>query len=160
MSSSNSGASLKQELNSRLGKLVLCSTTSLCWAVLPASQVWMMPKLWELYAPSPQEIYAEGEFQGMSFLKFDTGNVCDTALRIVRVARCKEGGNHVWIQPVKPLDIRVLKSFIFGTKHALSKYCGNKNQFGLTSTRLRSQGSCSWRRLCLHSQGHRQQPQD
>ena len=92
-----------------------------------ATKDWVSNTLWELYGPWPQEMYTKSESNGMLFAKFNTSIERDTAVRLLRGAKCEENGKQIWAKADKPVEIRVLQSLVFGTKHALGKYY-EKNQ--------------------------------
>ena len=70
------------------------------------------------------------KFRGLIFARFGSNGERDMAVRLLRGANCMEGNQDIWAKPDKPLDIRVLQSLVFGTKHALSKYYDKSQIWG------------------------------
>ncbi|CAK0860472.1 unnamed protein product [Prorocentrum cordatum] len=89
---------------------------------LDSAKGWVHDKVWELYAPQPEEIYTKGELQGIIFAKFGTIGDRDAAVKAFRKASFKEGGNTVWAKHDQPLQKRVVTSIVFGVKHLLKKW--------------------------------------
>ena len=91
-----------------------------------AAKNWVYNKLWELHGPITKDIYPKGDFKNIVFVKFSTKGECDKAIQLLRQAQCKEGGNDVWAKPEKPLEVRVLRSIVFGTKHDMTNFYPKK----------------------------------
>ena len=78
--------------------------------------------MWDLYGPALAAVYAKGQFHDIAFAKFFTPADRDSALRLLQQRQYKEGGNKVWMKADNPMDVRVLRSFVYGMKHNLGAY--------------------------------------
>ena len=91
------------------------------------AEKWLKEKLWHLYGPQPTEVYVKGDFKGIAFAKFPTTGERDRAVSVLKAAGAHEGGDPVWAKPDLPLEVRVLKRFLFEAKHVLTSIWGYPN---------------------------------
>ncbi|CAK0820226.1 unnamed protein product [Prorocentrum cordatum] len=83
---------------------------------------WIEANMWDLYGPQPAEVYSKGEFRGLIFVRFRSRADRDTAVKLLRQASLKEGGNDIWAKRDMVLPKRILTSFAFSVKHLLKQW--------------------------------------
>ena len=83
---------------------------------------WITDQLWHLYGPQPGDIFTKGDFKSVIFAKFASKGQRDTAANLLQKARMTEGGSPVWARPDHPLEMRVLRSLVFGTKYVMKQW--------------------------------------
>ncbi|CAK0822596.1 unnamed protein product [Prorocentrum cordatum] len=83
---------------------------------------WIEANMWDLYGPQPAEVYSKGELRGLIFVRFRSRADRDTAVKLLRQASLKEGGNDIWAKRDMVLPKRILTSFAFSVKHLLKQW--------------------------------------
>ena len=83
---------------------------------------WIKNKLWELWGPTPVDVYTKGDFNGMVFCKFQTEVEKEQAISIVRANTLTYGDKEIKMWPDAPAVERIPKSFLFALKRLLLKW--------------------------------------
>ena len=95
-----------------------------------AAYSWLKDKMWYLHGPQPVEMYIKGEFDGILFVKLESNEDRDAA---VRVLRSNTNGNNsgvggeyddadYWAKSDMALPQRTVHSFVFGAKAAMVEW--------------------------------------
>ena len=80
---------------------------------------WIQNKLWDLWVPSPVDVYSKGEFTGILFLKFRTEDEKEQAIKAVKENLLKRGDKKINMFPDTPPGDRIPQSFLFALKRLL-----------------------------------------
>jgi len=91
---------------------------------IEAASAWLKERLWGLWGPRPEDVYAKGELLSVIFAKFGSKRDRGTAVVLLRRAAFKERGHPLWAEPGQPFEIRVRSLPVMGTKQIMTAQWG------------------------------------